>query len=151
MTTNVHSTATGNPLSSLAGLSPLKKTVSTTTDYWNDSCSIEELTYGIEHGAVGATTNPSIVLNVLKKEMQLWHDHIQGLIADNPTWTEDDVQWQLIADMAVRGAQLLCPCSSVMKGKKGRLSIQTNPRNYRDAEAIASRPSTSAASRPTCR
>ena len=43
-----------------AGLSPLQQTVTTTlTDYWNDSCSIEELTYGISHGAVGATTNPS--------------------------------------------------------------------------------------------
>ena len=46
--------------------SPLLQTVSTTaTDYWNDSCSIEELTYAIGHGAVGATTNPNIVLNVL--------------------------------------------------------------------------------------
>ena len=51
--------------------SPLHQTVSTTkTDYWNDSCSMEELTYAIEHGAVGATTNPTIVLGVLKKEMQ---------------------------------------------------------------------------------
>ena len=39
------------------------------TDVWNDSCSIEELNYAIGNGAVGATTNPSIVLNVLKKEM----------------------------------------------------------------------------------
>ena len=41
--------------------SPLHEMVSIyQTDYWNDSCSIEELTYGIEHGAVGATTNPTI-------------------------------------------------------------------------------------------
>lgn len=37
----------------------LHETVSTTkTDIWNDSCSIKELTYAIEHGAVGATNNP---------------------------------------------------------------------------------------------
>jgi transaldolase len=41
----------------------------TPTQYWNDSCSIEELTYAIERGAVGATSNPTIVLNVLKKEL----------------------------------------------------------------------------------
>ena len=36
--------------------SPLHQTVSTTkTDFWNDSCSLAELTYAIEHGAVGAT------------------------------------------------------------------------------------------------
>ena len=46
--------------------SPLHETVSTTpTDVWNDSCSVEELTYAIEHGAVGATSNPTIVLQVL--------------------------------------------------------------------------------------
>jgi transaldolase len=119
-------------------LSPLQKTVSTTpTDYWNDSCSIQELTYGIEHGAVGATTNPSIVLAVLKKEMHLWHDHIEALIADNPTWTENEVQWKLIEDMAVRGAGLLLPAFNRYEGKKGRLSIQTDPRNYRNAAAIA--------------
>ena len=35
--------------------SPLHETVATTpTDYWNDSCSIEELSYAIANGAVGA-------------------------------------------------------------------------------------------------
>src|SRR5512143_850272 len=82
--------------------SPLHQTVMTTaTDYWNDSCSVEELTYAIEHGAVGATTNPTIVLGVLKKEAHLWRDRIKHIIADNPTWTEDDVAWKLIEEMAV--------------------------------------------------
>ena len=63
--------------------SPLLQTVSTSaTDYWNDSCSIEELTYAIGHGAVGATTNPNIVLNVLNKEMHLWEDRIRAIIAE---------------------------------------------------------------------
>lgn len=49
--------------------SKLHQTVSQfPTDYWNDSCSMEELGYAIENGAVGATTNPNIVVNVLKKE-----------------------------------------------------------------------------------
>ena len=61
----------------MATSSPLLQTVTTTpTDYWNDSCSVEELTYAIEHGAVGATTNPNIVLNVLKQEMHLWGERI---------------------------------------------------------------------------
>ncbi len=122
-----------------ASLSRLQQMVATTrTDYWNDSCSIEELTYGVQHGAVGATTNPSIVLAVLKKEMHLWRDHIAALIEDHPTWSENDVQWKLIEDMAVRGARLLEPAFERYQGKKGRLSIQTDPRNYRNATAIAS-------------
>jgi transaldolase len=118
--------------------SKLHQTVSTTrTDYWNDSCSIEELTYAIDNGAVGATTNPTIVVNVLKKEMHLWNDRIHQLIDENPTWAESDVTWKLIEEMAVRGADLLKPSFDRTKGKKGRLSIQTNPTFYRNPKAIA--------------
>ena len=121
----------------MAPLSPLKQTVSTTpTDYWNDSCSIEELTYAIEHGAVGATTNPNIVLNVLNKEMHLWDDRIRALIVENPTWSEEQIAWKLIEEMAVRGAGLLQPAFESNGGLKGRLSIQTNPMYYRDCAAI---------------
>jgi transaldolase len=117
--------------------SPLHQTVMTTaTDYWNDSCSIEELTYAIERGAVGATTNPTIVLGVLKKEAHLWRDRIRQIIQDNPTWTEDQIAWKLIEEMAVKGASLLLPIFEREKGRKGRLSIQTNPAFYRNAEAI---------------
>jgi transaldolase len=117
--------------------SPLHQTVSTTpTDYWNDSCSVKELTYAIEHGAVGATTNPSIVLSVLKQEMPLWKDRIYQIINDNPTWAEDQVAWQLIEEMAIKGAELLHPVFEREKGLKGRISIQTNPMFYRNADAI---------------
>ena len=55
--------------------SPLHKMTQTTpTCLWNDSASISELKYSIEHGAVGATCNPVIVLGVLKKELQVWKD-----------------------------------------------------------------------------
>ena len=49
--------------------SPLHKmTQTTSTVLWNDSASLEELTYSIRHGAVGATCNPVIVVGVLKKK-----------------------------------------------------------------------------------
>ncbi len=122
---------------SKASASPLLQTVTATpTDYWNDSCSIEELTYGIQHGAVGATTNPQIVVMVLKKEGHLWHDRIVQIIAENPTWSENEITWKLVEEMALRGAKLLEPIYERHHGKKGRLSIQTNPQNYRNAEAI---------------
>jgi transaldolase len=117
--------------------SPLHETVSTTaTDYWNDSCSIEELTYAIEHGAVGATSNPTIVGEVLAKELDLWRDRIAAIVAGHPTWTEDDVTWQLIEEMAVKASQLLLPVFEREGGRKGRLSIQTNPKLYRDPDRI---------------
>ncbi len=116
---------------------PLEETAATTaTDYWNDSCSVEELDYAITRGAVGATTNPTIVGDVLKKEMHLWRERIAELIAGNPTWTEDEVTWRLIEEMAQRGAELLLPVFEREGGRKGRLSIQTDPRYYRDAARI---------------
>lgn len=121
----------------MATMSPLLQTVTTTcTDYWNDSCSVSELTYAIGHGATGATTNPNIVLNVLKQEMHLWNDRIRAIIADNPTWSESEVAWRLIEEMAVHGAGLLYPVFERNGGRKGRLSIQTNPMFYRNTEAI---------------
>lgn len=120
------------------GKVPLHQTATTTaTDYWNDSCSVEELTYAIARGAVGATTNPTIVGDVLKKEMHLWRERIGEIIAEHPTWSEDEVTWRLIEEMAVRGAELLLPVFEREGGKKGRLSIQTDPRLYRDAVRIA--------------
>ena len=112
-------------------------TVQYPTDYWNDSCSIEELSYAVENGAVGATTNPTIVHNVLKKEMYLWGERILEIIHENSTWDEVAITWKLIEEMAAKGAGLLKPAYDRYHGKKGRLSIQTNPAFYRDAESIA--------------
>jgi len=117
--------------------SPLHEMAQTTiTDYWNDSCSVEELTYAIDHGAVGATSNPSIVLAVLKQEMHLWSDRIKRIIAVNPTWSETEITWRVIEEVAVHGSKLLLPVFERTGGKKGRLSIQTNPASYRTPTAI---------------
>ena len=117
--------------------SPLHKMVATTeTDLWNDSCSVSELSYAIENGAVGATANPVIVGEVLSKNMDLWEDTIRRLIAQGPRATEDEIAWQLTEQMCVKGAELLVPIFEREKGKKGRLSIQTNPQFYRNPDLI---------------
>ncbi|MDX2162209.1 MAG: transaldolase family protein [bacterium] len=117
--------------------SPLHHMASATpTDYWNDSCSVAELTYAIDHGAVGATSNPTIVLSVLKQEMSLWQDRIQHIIADNPTWSETEITWKVVEAVAVHGSTLLLPIFERTGGQKGRLSIQTNPALYRSADAM---------------
>jgi transaldolase len=117
--------------------SPLFEMAHTTpTQYWNDSCSVEELTYAIERGAVGATSNPTIVLNTLKKEMFLWEDHIRKIIRDNPTWHETQIAWQVFEDVTVNGARLLLPVFEREGGRRGRMSIQTDPAAYRDPKAM---------------
>ena len=117
--------------------SPLHEMTQTTpTCLWNDSASIQELTYSIEHGAVGATCNPVIVLGVLKKEMNLWKDRIRSLIDELSTATEDQIAWQLVREVSVKAAALLRPFFEAHRGRNGRLSIQTDPRLFRDSKAI---------------
>lgn len=117
--------------------SPLHEMTQTTpTCLWNDSASIQELTYSIEHGAVGATCNPVIVGEVLKKEMHLWKDRIRALVEEMPTATEDQIAWKVIEEISSKGAGLLKPIFDEYRGINGRLSIQTDPRFYRDTNAI---------------
>jgi len=117
--------------------SPLHEMTQTTpTCLWNDSASIQELTYSIEHGAVGATCNPVIVLGVLKKEMASWKDRLNELIRAEPPATEEQISWQLVRDISAKAAALLRPIFDTQRGRNGRLSIQTDPRFYRDSQAI---------------
>ncbi len=113
-------------------------TQTTPTCLWNDSASIQELTYALEHGAVGATCNPVIVGEVLKKEMYLWKDRISKLIKEMPLATEDQIAWKVMEEISVKGAELLLPAFERSRGINGRLSIQTDPRFYRDPAAILS-------------
>lgn len=122
---------------SAAYKSPLHKMTQTTpTCLWNDSASIQELTYSIEHGAVGATCNPVIVHGILKKEINAWKSRIQTLIKELRTATEDEIAWQLVREISVQSAALLKPIFDAHRGKNGRLSIQTDPRLFRDSQAI---------------
>jgi transaldolase len=117
--------------------SPLYEMTQTTpTCLWNDSASIEELTYSIEHGAVGATCNPVIVVGVLKKEMAAWKDRIRSLIDEMSTATEDQIGWQIVREISIKAAGLLQPIFERQHGRNGRLSIQTDPRLYRNTKAI---------------
>lgn len=117
--------------------SPLHQMTQTTpTCLWNDSASIEELSYSIAHGAVGATCNPVIVTSVLKKEMTTWRPRILELAAARPTATDDDISWQIVEEISMNAARLLKPIFDRDKGRNGRLSIQTDPRNYRNADAM---------------
>ena len=119
--------------------SPLAAMVrDTPTDYWNDSCAVEELQYAVARGATGATSNPTIVLEVMRKEKARWLPRLAQLIVGNPSWTEVDLTWALVEEMAVSGAAVLEPVFHATGGRKGRLSLQTDPANYRNADRMLS-------------
>lgn len=116
---------------------PLHEMVMTSpTRFWNDSCAVEELQYAIARGANGATSNPVIVLNVLKQEMPLWKDRVHRVIEEHPTWSEIEVAWQMYIELAVNGSKQLLGVHQRENCKFGRLSIQTDPALYRNRAEI---------------
>ena len=118
-------------------LSPLIRTVTgSATDIWNDSCSVEELEYAIANGAVGATANPTIVHDVWKADPGHWRAATRDLAEEHPDWTEVELAWAIMEAMSLRAAPLLLPAFERFGGRKGRLSMQTNPTFWRTPEAM---------------
>lgn len=108
----------------------------TPTEYWNDSCSTAELEYAIARGAVGATSNPTIVAEVLKKEQDVWHPRIAEIARERPAATDIEITWQVVEEMAALGAALLEPVHRRTAGRRGRLSIQTDPTFFRSVDRM---------------
>jgi transaldolase len=106
------------------------------TDYWNDSCNAAELAYAIDNGAVGATSNPTIVGTVMRQEFDIWAPRVKAIAAEHPEWTDVQVTWQIIEEMAIRGWKMLEPIHHEHHGSKGRLSIQTNPTFHGSTELM---------------
>ena len=111
-------------------------TQTTPTCLWNDSADVDELRFAIEHGAVGATCNPVIAHTVLKTRLAEWKPRIEALMREMPRASEDDIAWAAVERLSADAAALLMPAFAEHKGKNGRLSIQTDPRLYRNPDAI---------------
>ncbi len=125
------------PFASTKFKSPLHQMTQTTpTCLWNDSAAIEELKYSIEHGAVGATCNPSIAVSVIKQELATWRVRMLELLEEMPTANEDQIAWRIVEEISANASKLLLPIYEQSHGHNGRLSIQTDPRNYRNTQAM---------------
>ena len=119
------------------GKSPLHTmTLMSPTEFWNDSCSASDLGMAIDNGATGGTSNPTIVTEVLNREMDVWRPRIVSLIRENPTATEDMIAWKIMEEVTINAAKLLRPIYEKNNGRNGRLSLQTNTKYYRDAKSI---------------
>jgi transaldolase len=116
---------------------PLGRTIAeTATDIWNDSCNVDELSYAVDFGAVGATANPTIVVDNWHKDPAGWAHRVRALALEHPTWSERELAWGIVVEMSVRAAPLLLPAFEASDGRAGRLSIQTDPTQFRDASAM---------------
>jgi len=120
-----------------ASSSPLLTMTETTpTVLWNDSADPQELSQAIGWGAVGATCNPVIALTALKADRPTWAARITEYAAAHPAATEDEIGWAMVKQLSVDAAALLVPAFERYSGVNGRLSIQTDPRFYRDTERL---------------
>jgi transaldolase len=114
----------------------LRMTQATPTCLWNDSADPTELSQAIGWGAVGATCNPVIALAALKADAPTWSARIREHAAEHPTATDDEIGWAMVKRLSVEAAALLEPAFERYSGVNGRLSIQTDPRLYRDTDAL---------------
>jgi transaldolase len=107
------------------------------TVLWNDSADPKELKEALTWGIVGATCNPIIALSAIKADKDYWVGRIKDYAKSNPTATDDQIGWAMVEELSVNAAKILEPEFEKYNGRNGRLSIQTDPRNFRDAKALA--------------
>ena len=113
--------------------SPLGRTIALTdTDIWNDSCAIDELEYALSFGAVGATANPTIVVDVWRKEPAYWRDRVTALAAARPDATLTELAWVIVAwgirgpDRATR-ARLIAEVAVMAGNSRSRWGREESP------------------------
>ncbi|MCB4757506.1 MAG: transaldolase family protein [Elusimicrobia bacterium] len=117
--------------------SKMQLTTAFGAEFWNDSCAPHELKEAVENGAVGATSNPVIVYSVVHENREKWTPVLDKLIRDNGEADEDAIAWKLIEVIGKEAAATLEPVYKQTKGKKGFLSMQVNPKFYRNPAMMA--------------
>jgi transaldolase len=106
------------------------------TALWNDSADPDELARSISFGAVGATCNPVIAYTVISRHLDSWAPRIAEIAREHPTWGESEIGWRAVEELSIEAAVLLEPAFRESGGRNGRLSIQTDPRLHRNADAL---------------
>jgi transaldolase len=107
------------------------------TVLWNDSADPKELKEALTWGIVGATCNPIIALSAIKADKDYWVGRIKEYAKNHPAATDDQIGWAMVEELSVSAAKILERVFEEYNGRNGRLSIQTDPRNFRDPKALA--------------
>jgi len=116
--------------------SKMQKTSDLGSDWWNDSNDHVELQDAVNEGAVGATSNPVITCAAVKNHPDVWMPVIDDMIESNSSGSEDDILWDLIDEVGKRAAKILLPVYEATNKQKGKLSLQVNPKYYRNSDKM---------------
>ena len=114
----------------------MQQTTDCGSDWWNDSNDHVELQHAFDEGAVGATSNPVITYQSVKNHPDLWMPVIDEMILKNQQASEDEILWMLIDSVGKKAAKILLPVYEKTSRQKGKLSLQVNPKYYRNADAM---------------
>jgi transaldolase len=139
MTTDLTTQSTTAPAVTNSGgdVPPLlSMSQNTQTRLWNDSATLSELSAAIGWGAVGATCNPVIAIAALRSDLPRWQRRIREYAEEHPSASESDIGWAMVKELSIEAAALLDDAFTEYAGRNGRLSVQTDPRLYRDADAL---------------
>jgi transaldolase len=108
----------------------------TPTIFWNDSCVVSELERAVANGATGATSNPPLVLRAVQQESATWNPVLLDIIRQGNHRSEQDVTWALIRRIVGEASRVLRKLYQDSKGEQGLLSVQVDPTQYRNADAM---------------
>jgi transaldolase len=113
-----------------------RMTQSTPTIFWNDSCVVSELQRAVANGATGATSNPPLVLRAVQQEAVKWTPVLQDLIRQGDHRSEQELAWALIRRIVGEASRVLLKLYQDSKGEQGLLSVQVDPTQYQNADAM---------------
>ena len=104
----------------------------TATAWWHDSANLDELAFGMQHGAVGATINPILVSNAIKAHPEKWRQLSQSLASSGDDERIEEITKAVISEVAQR----LQPIYERTGRVHGYACAQVDPAKAADRDAM---------------
>jgi transaldolase len=104
----------------------------TATTWWNDSGDPDELTFALEHGATGVTTNPLLTNTALRAQPDFW----RPLVGDVKGLTPGERAEKLIQVVVTETARRFEPIYRATDGREGYVCAQVNPNKHGDRDVM---------------
>ena len=104
----------------------------TATAWWHDSADLDELAFGMRHGAVGATINPILVSNAINAHPEKWRQLSQSLRSTGGDQRIQEMAKAVISEVAKK----LQPIYEQTGRAHGYACAQVNPAKASDRDAM---------------
>ncbi len=106
----------------------------TNTTWWNDSGDPEELTFALEHGASGVTTNPVLSHQALRANRDYWAAQLHEVLSKH--FPPEQQAEELIRIVVTHAAMQYREVYDKTKGQEGYVCAQVNPALAGDRDAM---------------